>query len=59
MTAPLILPQPEFELVERLHRFLLASGHANCGPWKRDPEWVAGRVECACGQPVLVLSGAR
>lgn len=56
---PLMLERGEFELMQRVWRWLLASGHANCGGWQRDPEWVAGRVECACGQPILVLGGAR
>lgn len=51
---PLTLERDEFELAQRIWTWLLASGHADCGGWQRDPAWAAGHVECACGQVVLV-----
>ena len=48
----------ESELAQRVWTFLLASGHKDCGGYQHDPSWPAGRVECVCGQIVLVPAGA-
>jgi hypothetical protein len=41
--------------MQRAYRWLLASGHANCGGFRRDPGWAAGHFACVCGQAVLLL----
>jgi hypothetical protein len=55
----LLLPQDEFEAVKRAWKWLLESGHANCGAPRRDPSWAPGHYACGCGQMVLIVGGAR
>jgi hypothetical protein len=55
--APLVLPQPEFSLVQRLWAWYQQTGHAGHGGFTQDSRDPDGYLQCACGDAVLIFGG--